>query len=147
MRARDLLAAFPTITVNTPVLEAARLLAEQDLPGLIVMDEHGLPDSILPGTQVLALAVPGYCQDDPALARVIDEQHADRFLGALAGRTVRDALPPRPHELPVTDPDATVLEVAALMARTHSPLVAVVAEGRLLGAVTLQALLDRMTSL
>jgi len=147
MRARDLLAAFPTITVDTPVLEAARLLAEQDLPGLIVVDERGRPFTILPGTQVLALAVPGYCQDDPALARVIDEQHADRFLDALAGRTVRDALPPERRELPVTDPEATVLEVAALMARTRSPLVAVVAEGRLLGAVTLQALLDRVTSL
>ena len=43
MRARDLLAAFPTITVDTPVLEAARLLAEQDLPGLIVVDESGRP--------------------------------------------------------------------------------------------------------
>ncbi|WP_267898096.1 CBS domain-containing protein [Spongiactinospora gelatinilytica] len=48
--------------------------------------------------------------------------------------------------MPVTDPNATVLELAALMARTHSPLVAVVEEGRLLGAVTLQALLDRVTS-
>ncbi|MFC7722393.1 CBS domain-containing protein [Nonomuraea recticatena] len=36
-----------------------------------------------------------------------------------------------------------MLELAALMARTHSPLVAVVAGGRLHGAVTLQALLDR----
>ncbi|WP_043628493.1 CBS domain-containing protein [Nonomuraea candida] len=145
MRARDLLAAFPTITVNTPVLEAARLLAEQDLPGLIVVDERGRPASILPGTQVLRLAVPGYCQDDPALARVIDEQHADRFLDSLAGRTVRDALPRTPRELPIAAPEATVLELAALMARTRSPLVAVMEEGRLLGAVTLQALLDRVT--
>jgi len=34
--------------------------------------------------------------------------------------------------------------VAALMARTGSPLVAVVSEGRLIGAVTLQTLLDRV---
>ncbi|MBF8184740.1 CBS domain-containing protein [Nonomuraea sp. K274] len=147
MRARDLLSAFPTLSLDTPVIEAARLLAEQDLPGLIVVDDRGLPFSILPGTQVLRLAVPGYCQDDPALARVIDEQHADRFLDALAGRTVREALPPEPRELPVADPGATVLELAAMMARTHSPLVAIVDEDRLLGAVTLQALLDRVTGL
>ncbi|MFI6908747.1 CBS domain-containing protein [Nonomuraea sp. NPDC050394] len=143
MRARDLLADFPVVTLDTPVIEAARLLADQDLPGLIVVDEQGLPSSILPGTQVLRLAVPGYCQDDPALARVIDEAHADEFLKTLAGRTVRAALPKGERELPITDPDATVLELAALMARTHSPLVAVVEDGRLLGAVTLQALLDR----
>ncbi|WP_188197386.1 CBS domain-containing protein [Nonomuraea sp. SYSU D8015] len=142
MRARDLATEFPTVALDTPVVEAARLLAEQDLPGLIVVDEQGLPSSILPGTQVLRLAVPGYCQDDPALARVVDEAHADLFLRSLSGRTVREALPREPRELPVTDPDATVLELAALMARTRSPLVAVVEGGRLIGAVTLQALLD-----
>ncbi|GAA2899376.1 CBS domain-containing protein [Streptosporangium fragile] len=144
MRARDLVAPFPTVGLDTPVVEAARLLADQDLPGLIVVDERDLPRSILPGTQVLRLAVPTYCQDDPALARVIDEAHADAFLRGMQGRTVRECLPPEPRELPVTDPDATVLELAALMARTRSPLVAVVEGGSLVGAVTLQALLDRM---
>ncbi|MCC5581942.1 CBS domain-containing protein [Microtetraspora sp. AC03309] len=143
MRARDLTADFPTVTLDTPMIEAARLLADQDLPGLIVIDERGRPRTVLPGTQVLRLAVPRYCQDDPALARVVDEAHADAFLRALAGRTVRECLPEEPRELPVTDPDATVLEIAALMARTRSPLVAVVSGGRLLGAVTLQTLLDR----
>ncbi|MBB3732911.1 CBS domain-containing protein [Nonomuraea dietziae] len=143
MRARDLLADFPTVELDTPVLEAARLLAEQDLPGLIVVGADGLPFTILPGTQVLRMAVPGYCQDDPALARVIDEAHADLFLRQLSERTVREALPRERRELPVADLNATVLELAALMARTHSPLVAVVAGGRLHGAVTLQALLDR----
>jgi hypothetical protein len=146
MRARDLLVPFPTVTLDTPVAEAARLLADQDLPGLIVVDGDGMPFSILPGTQVLRLAVPGYCQDDPALARVIDEAHADAFLRVLADRTVREALPREKRELPVTDPDATVLEIAALMARTHSPLVAVVGERGLEGAVTLQALMDRALS-
>ncbi|GAA1287460.1 histidine kinase [Planotetraspora silvatica] len=144
MRARDLLIAFPSVTVDAPVIEAARLLAGHDLPGLIVVDDDGLPISILPGTQVLRLAVPGYCQDDPALARVVDEKHADAFLTSLAGRTVGEALPSDRRELPVTDPDATVLEIAALMARTRSPLVAVVSEEGLLGAVTLQALMDRV---
>ncbi|WP_431925291.1 CBS domain-containing protein [Nonomuraea jabiensis] len=145
MRARDLLADFPTVAVDTPVVDAARMLAEQDLPGLIVVDDDGSPFTILPGTQVLRLAVPGYCQDDPALARVVDEAHADAFLQALDGRTVREALPRQPRELPVTDPEATVLELAALMARTHSPLVAVVdGDRRLIGAVTLQGLLDRV---
>ena len=39
---------------------------------------------------------------------------------------------------------ATLLEVAALMARTHSPLVAVVDNGVLRGAITLDRLLDRI---
>ncbi|MEV7005256.1 CBS domain-containing protein [Streptosporangium sp. NPDC051022] len=147
MRARDLVTDFPTVSLDSRVLEAARLLAAHDLPGLIVVDADGSPFSILPGTQVLRLAVPGYCQDDPALARVVDEAHADTFLRSLAGRTVRECLPANPRELPITDPDATVLEIAALMARTHSPLVAVMDGDRLRGAVTLQALMDRMLAL
>jgi predicted transcriptional regulator len=144
MRARDLAAPFPTVGLDTSALEAARLLAGSDLPGLIVVDRHGHPTTVLAGTQVLRMAIPRYCIDDPTLARVIDEAHADRFLTDLADRTVAEALPDRHGELPVVGPDATVLEVAALMARARSPLVAVVDAQEMLGAITLDALLDRM---
>ncbi|WP_049556207.1 CBS domain-containing protein [Nonomuraea sp. SBT364] len=140
MRARDLVSDFPTVTLDTRTAEAARLLAEHGLPGLIVVDGEGRPCTILPGTQVLRLAVPRYCLDDPALARVVDEQHADLFMRELGDRTVRQSLPEQPRELPIADGDATLLELASLMARTHSPLVAVVEDGTLLGGVTLQAL-------
>lgn len=144
MRAGSLAAEFPMVHLGTPALEAARLLAAQNLPGLVVLDDAGRPSQILPGTQVLRLAVPRYVQDDPALARVIDEAHADAFCEALSGRTVRELLPREPRELAVVPPEATVLEVAALMARTRSPLVAVADKSRVYGAITLDALLDRM---
>ncbi|MBX6168141.1 MAG: hypothetical protein IRY84_10940, partial [Thermobispora bispora] len=44
------------------------------------------------------------------------------------------------------DPDATLLELAALMARTRCPLVAIVEKGRLLGAVALHPLMNRLFS-
>lgn len=144
MRARELASEFPTVTLETDALEAARLLADQNLPGLIVVDGRGLPDTILPGTQVLRFAVPRYVQDDPKLAAVVDEVTADSFGQTLAGTPVRDLLPKKSHELPVVDGNDTVLEIAALMARTRTPVVAVVEEGRLIGAVTLDALLDRI---
>jgi CBS domain-containing protein len=105
-----------------------------------------VPSTILPGTQVLRMAVPAYCQDDPALARVVDEKHADLFLKALDDKSVRQLLPEQPKELPVVDGDATALEVAAVMARMRSPVVAVLAGTRLIGAITLDSLLDRMLS-
>jgi len=145
MRARDLATPLPTVQMDTPALDAAGLLAGQNLPGLIVVDDVGRPATVLPGTQVLRMAIPAYCQDDPALARVIDEAAADVFLRGIGDRTVAELLPRERRELPVVDPDATVLEIAAVMARAHSPLVAVAAaHGPLLGAVTLDALLDRM---
>ena len=145
MKASDLAAPCPTVRLGTPVIEAARLLAGQDLPGLIVVDERGHPFTILAGTQVLRMAIPQYCQDDPALARVIDESAADLMLRELGDRTVEQALPQRSRDLAVVAADATVLEIAALMARTRTPLVAAVDSRRaMLGAITLDALLDRM---
>ncbi|WP_117213518.1 CBS domain-containing protein [Allorhizocola rhizosphaerae] len=145
MRASDLTVEYPTVTMSTPAIEAARILAGGDLPGLIVVDDDGKPLLVLPGTQVLRLAVPPYCQDDPALARVIDEAAADVFIRELDGRTVQECLPEKPKELPVVEGRATALEMAAMMARTRSPLVAVTAaDGTLAGVVTIHALLDRV---
>ncbi|BCB78373.1 CBS domain-containing protein [Phytohabitans flavus] len=145
MRAQDLAAPFPTVGMDTPAMDAARLLAGQNLPGLIVVDDAGRPTTILPGTQVLRMAIPSYCQDDPTLARVIDEAAADLFIRNVGDRTVAELLPRERRELPVVDPDATVLEIAATMAASRSPLVAVANKDRtLLGAITLDALLDRM---
>jgi len=145
MRAQDLAAPFPTVSMDTSALDAARLLAGQNLPGLIVVDDAGRPKTVLPGTQVLRMAIPSYCQDDPTLARVIDEAAADLFLRNVGDRTVAELLPREHRELPVVDPDATVLEIAAVMARSRSPLVAVAGKDQtLLGAITLDALLDRM---
>jgi hypothetical protein len=145
MRAGDLAASLPTVTLSTAAIEAARVLAGLNLPGLIVVDERGRPVTILPGSQVLRMAVPQYCQDDPTLARVIDEAAADVFLRELGERTVAEVLPRERRELPVVDPGATVLEVAALMARVRSPVVAVADRGGTMrGAITLDALLDRM---
>ena len=145
MRAGDLAASFPYVHPETPALDAARLLARENLPGLIVIDQRGRPATILPGTDVLKMAVPGYCLSDPTLARVIDEAAADVFIDHLSGKTVAEVLPDVLQELPVVDADATALEMAALMARSRSPLVAVVDDRKvLLGVVTLDALLDRV---
>jgi CBS domain-containing protein len=133
------------VRLDTPAIEAARLLAAQDLRGLVVLNDRGLPMAVLAGTQVLRLGVPPYIQDDPALARVVDEASADVFLRELGDRTVAECLPEQPSELPVVAPDATVLEVAALMARARVPLVAVVDPGAgLLGAITLATLMERI---
>lgn len=145
MRASELAVPCPAVTMDTAAADAARLLAGRNLPGLVVVDAEGRPLTVLSGTQVLQMAVPEYCQDDPALARVVEEPTAGLLLGELAGRTVDGCLPERHRELAVVGPDATALEMAALMARTGCPLVAVTgADGRMSGVVTLDTLLGRV---
>jgi CBS domain-containing protein len=141
MRAREIVEEFPVVGLDDDALDAARLLAQRRLPGLIVTDERGRPHTVLPGSQVLRFIIPTYVQDDPSLARVFDERHADRLCEALIGRTVRELLPTRRGELAVVEADSTAVEIAAVMARMHSPVVVVVDDERLLGAVTVARLL------
>lgn len=125
MRARDLAVGYETVSVDSDALDAARLMAEHRLPGLLVLDEHGEPKAILPASQMVKVLVPSYVVEDPTLAAVVDEKHADRLCKALVGRSVGDCLSSRAEPPPIADPDDTALEVAALMARVRSPLVAV----------------------
>ena len=148
MRARDLATDYPSVTLDSDTLQAARLLAEQRLPGLLVVDGSDGPYAILPASRLIKLLVPDYVLQDPPLAAVVDEKHADQLCRALSGRSVRDTLPAKRQAPPVCDPDDTALEVAALMARERSPLVAVVerdkAGSRLLGVITAAHLLERL---
>ncbi len=146
MRARELSEPYPTVALDSQAVEAAMAMAGQRLPGLIVCDEDGHPYTVLPGSQVLRFLIPRYVQDDPALARVFGEKASDEMWGKLSSSTVRDVLPPKQDvdELPIVDGDATTIEVAAVMARMHSPVVAVVEGGEVLGAITVSRLLAHL---
>ncbi|WP_037628773.1 CBS domain-containing protein [Streptomyces aureus] len=148
MRARDLAEKYETVGLDSDALDAARLMAAHRLPALLVVDDEGAPQAVLPASQMVKILVPGYVIEDPALAAVIDERHADRLCAALAGRAVRDCLSKTTPPPVVAAPDETALEVAAHMAQARSPLVAVVdkdkAGTRLLGVITASHLLERL---
>jgi CBS domain-containing protein len=133
---------FPVVGLDTDAREAAGMLASRRLPGLIVTSADGRPYTVLPASQVVRFLVPSYVQDDPSLARVIDESLADRAADKLTGVTVRKLLPSEPTELPVVHHDDTILEIAAIMARLRSPLVAVVKDREIIGAITASRLLE-----
>ena len=144
MRARDLAEDFPTVSLASDAMQAAQAMAQTHQPGLIVVDDRGRPHAVLGGSQVLRFVIPNYVQEDPHLARALDADAADDLCRRLQGTTVKEVLPDRQDldELPVVDGDATALEMAAVMARMHSPLVAVVENETVIGAVTVSRLLD-----
>lgn len=127
--------------MGTSALDAARMLAEHRLPGIVVTDPSGKPVAILPASQVVRFIVPAYVQDDPSLAGVLNESMADRAAEKLGGKTVRDVLPEHLLNVPAADADDTIIEVAAIMARLRSPLIAVVKDGKLHGVITASRLL------
>lgn len=133
---------FPVVGIDSNALAAVELMASRRMPGLIVADERGRPYAVLPASQVVRFLVPSYVQDDPSLARVIDESFADRVADKLSGATVRKMLPADLPELPVVNHDDTVLEIAAIMARLRCPLVVVTKGSQILGAITASRLLE-----
>ncbi len=130
------------VDVNTNALVAARLLAKDRLPGLVVTEMDGSPKAVLPASQVVRFMVPEYIQRDPFLERVVGEKAADRIADRLRAATVGSLLGDRSLQLPVLQADDTVLELAAMMARLRSPLCAVVEHGQIIGVVTAARLLE-----
>ncbi|MGH3473992.1 MAG: CBS domain-containing protein [Aeromicrobium sp.] len=142
MHAEQMAEDYPVVPLDSEAMEAARLFAEHRLPGLVVTDQDGRPKAILPGSQVVRFLVPQYVQDDPSLARVLGESMADQVADSLAGKTVGDLISAKGPELAVVNADDTIVEVAAIMARLHCPLAAVMKDDRLVGVITASRLLE-----
>jgi CBS domain-containing protein len=142
VRAEDIDENFPVVNIDSDALDAVRLLAEHRLNGIVVVtDTSETPYAVLPASQVVRFIVPGYVQDDPGLAAVLTESMADHAAEKLKGKTIRDVLPKQRQVVPVADADDTIIEVAEVMARMRSPLVAVVKNNKLHGVITASRLL------
>jgi CBS domain-containing protein len=67
---------------------------------------------------------------------------ADRVADKLGGKTVEAVLPKPPPEMATVNSDDTIVEVAAIMARDRSPLVAVMRDDGLVGVITAARILE-----
>ncbi|PPJ18807.1 CBS domain-containing protein [Nocardia nova] len=146
MQASQIAEQYPVVGLDTDALDAARLLAEHRLPGIVVTDADGAPKAVLPASQVVRFIVPQYVQDDPQLAAVIDEPICDRVAAKLRGKKVREVIPEHLTKIPAARADDTVIEVAATMARFRSPLVAVTDGDEFIGVITASRLLEATLS-
>lgn len=148
MRARDLVSPRVSVSADGDAVDAVRMLVAERLPALLVLDRQGQPFTVLTSDQVVRALVPGYVQQDPALASVLDEARADRLATVLSGWRVVDCLPYGSRFLPAVSPEATAAEIAEVMARTRCPLIAVIeadgGERRLHGGITAARLLERL---
>jgi CBS domain-containing protein len=142
VHAEDIVEEFPVVSVDSNALDAAHMMAEHRLPGIVVTDSSGKPYAVLPSSQVVRFIVPTYVQDDPALAGVLNESMADHAADKLGNKTVRQVLPEHLTDVPPAKADDTIIEVAALMAANRSPLIAVMKDGKLLGVITASRLLE-----
>jgi CBS domain-containing protein len=141
VRAEDLDEQFPIVTVDSDALDAARMIAEHSLPGLVVADASGKPYALLLASEMLRFVLPHYVQDDLALAGVVGDAIADHATQNLAGKTLRDVLPKHPRHVTSVDARASVFKLAAEMVQLRTPLIAVTKDGKLHGVITASRLL------
>jgi CBS domain-containing protein len=146
MRARDLTEPYLAVSADDDAVTAARLFVERRLPALLVLDADQRPYAIVPGSQLLRVVVPDYALEDSAQVLALDDTELERLAEKLEGLTVAQWLPRRRTLPTVVGPDTGVAQVAVLMVRTHTPLVAVVEsdsqETRTVGAITAARLIE-----
>ncbi len=103
MRAADLAVEYPTVTMDSPA-DRCRPAAGRGKPARAHRGRRRGSPLVLPGTQVLRLAVPAYFQEDPALARVVDEAAADVFIATWTAGRCASACRRSRRELTVVGP-------------------------------------------
>lgn len=145
MLAADLAETVPTVNRATTGAEAARVVAEYRLSGLVVVDADENPIAVIPGSQILRMALPRYVVDDPSLSRTFDEPAADRLCARLNESTIGsllDAETLTPYQPRAVRPADTLIEVASVMARGRQPLIVCrAASGQYVGAITMSRVL------
>jgi CBS domain-containing protein len=142
-RARDLAAPYPSLPIDAPAAEVARILAEEEVD-VVFIERHGQLQGVVSDIGLLARLLPSYVIEDPKLAQVMEEGAADLLWRRLEGRRADELLAKAGSEIPQVEGDATLMEVAAAMAGARAPLVAVREGGRLIGGITSSALLTRL---
>nr|WTB31043.1 hypothetical protein OG781_17520 [Streptomyces sp. NBC_00830] len=146
MFGRDLAEPYPSVSTDDRAADTARLPADQ-LPALVVLDMDQRPYAMVTGSQFLKQPVVDCVPEAPHVAAVIDDRHLAEGTERIAALTVTDWLLLRAYTPPVVGPGARALQVAALMARERSSLVAVErdgGQGRLVGVITAARLMERL---
>lgn len=144
MKARDLMTPVPSVR---PEEVADVLVAAFDDPSVrmvAVVSAVGEPVGIVTDGDLLDALLPSYVLETRGLARVLDEATASSLRDRLASRRVRDLVETGRDAHPSVGPDDTLVEIAAALVRSRDRAVAVVQEGRVLGAVNVEHLLHAL---
>ncbi len=135
----------PTVQRATTGAEAARVVAEYRLSGLVVADEEGVPIAVIPGSQILSLVLPQYVRDEPNLSHAFDEVGADELCGALNRATIGGLLEAKrltATKPPSVHPEDTLIEIASVMDAGRTPVILVIdRDGGFHGVITLSRVL------
>ena len=138
-----------TVSPETEIVQATKLLLENRINGVPVTDETGKLVGILCQSDLIAqqkkLPIPSFFTLLNGLIPLISKKNIEKQVQKIAAITVAQAMTPNPVTV---QPDINIEEVAALMVDRNFHTIPVVDEGELVGIVgkedMLRALVPRV---
>lgn len=125
MRATDIQIELPMIDRTRSAAEASRVIAETGRIGVVVCGRDKRPLGMITAVDLFRLALPEYLMSDPSLAATLDEEGIAELIAKLRDKTVGEVIDDdsvRLREVPVVQPDDTVVEIAAVLASAGSTI-------------------------
>ncbi len=137
LKAKDIMTPDPlTVSPQTGITQAAKLLLERRVNGLPVVDDQGRLVGIICQSDLIAeqkkLPIPSYFTLLDGLIPLNSLKHLEREVERIAAATVSQAMTPDPVTV---SPQTGIEEVASLMVDRNYHTLPVVEGGRLVGVV------------
>jgi CBS-domain-containing membrane protein len=135
--ARDIMSTdVITVTPETEIAQAARLLLDNKINGLPVVDAQGHLVGIVCQSDLIVqqkrVRVPSLFTFLDGYITLTSTKHFEREVEKIAASQVRQAMTPDPTSVA---PDAAIEDVATLMVEKNYHTLPVVADGRLVGVI------------
>jgi CBS domain-containing protein len=143
VKARDVMTSAAIVRPIAPAAQAAQLLRDPEVRGLLVVDSEDKLVGVLTDATLLRFLLPPYVAEAESLAGVLEERAAEALWRRLDGKRALDLLP-EDRPIAEVDPEATLIEVASAMVEADVPLVAVREGDHVVGAITLNELLKHL---
>jgi CBS domain-containing protein len=145
MKARDVMTVRPiTVTPETPVSEVARLLIEQRISGVPVVDRSGAMVGILSEGDLLRRAETKTARQRPRwLELLVDKSIQAADFAKAHGASAADVMTRRVVSV---SPDTDLAGIADLLEKSRIKRVPVVEDGKLVGIVTRANLLQGLVA-
>lgn len=136
-----------TVSPQTEVLQAARLLLKHRINGLLVVDEEGILVGILCQSDLIAqqkkLPIPSFFTFLDGLFTISSAKQIEKQVRKIAAITVEQAMTPNPV---FVEPDTDIEAVAALMVDSGFHTIPVLDDGVLVGVVGKEDVLKTLTA-
>jgi len=137
LKVKDIMSKKPiTVSPETEILHATKLLLENRINGVPVVDEAGKLVGILCQSDLIAqqkkLPVPSFFTFLDGLIPLTSMKQLEKEVQKIAATTVAQAMTPKPVSV---SPDTGIEAVAALMVDNNFHTIPVVEEGKLVGIV------------